>query len=223
MRQVDAAKAIIVANASIQPGRALQAALEQMSPDAPVICADGGADRAISIGLFPSLVIGDLDSIQPETLRHLEQRGVEIIRYSPRKNETDLELTLLEATARGARWIRIIGAIGDRLDQTLSNIHLLMLPDLAGRDVRLVFGSQMAWLVGPGRHPLIGQPGDTVSLVPLQGDVGGITTTGLEYPLQHETLHFGAARGVSNVLTAPEASVEVTTGVLLIIHTIGSA
>ncbi len=63
-----------------------------------------------------------------------------------------------------------------------------------------------------------GQRGDTLSLLPLSGDVAGIHTEGLEYPLRDGTLSFGAARGVSNVLTEAEARVRVGSGFLLAVH-----
>ena len=35
-----------------------------------VICADGGADAARNLGIVPDIIVGDLDSIQPDTLKH---------------------------------------------------------------------------------------------------------------------------------------------------------
>ena len=63
-----------------------------------------------------------------------------------------------------------------------------------------------------------GQVGDTVSLLSIAGDVTGITAEGLEYPLQHGTLKFGPTLGISNVLTAPVARVQVEQGLLLCVH-----
>ncbi len=68
-----------------------------------------------------------------------------------------------------------------------------------------------------------GQPGDTLSLLPVGGHVTGIVTDGLEYPLRGETLAFGPARGVSNVLLESTAQITFSQGVLLLIHTVGRA
>ena len=110
-----------------------------------------------------------------------------------------------------------------RIDQTLANITLLMLPDLDGRDVRLVAGRQTLWLAGPGEHMLDGAPGDTISLIPLDGDAENVRTAGLEYPLKGETLRFGPARGVSNVIRRAPARVSFDAGRLVLIHTVGRA
>jgi len=121
------------------------------------------------------------------------------------------------------RWIRIISGIGDRIDQSLGNLYLMALPALAGMDVRLVARNQQTWLMRPGLNPVDGAPGDTLSLLPVGGDAVGVRTDGLYYPLRDETLRFGPARGMSNVLTSPRAQVTLASGLLLAIHTLGRA
>lgn len=197
-------------------------ALAQM-PDALVIAADGGARLARYFGHVVHAVIGDMDSITEADLQRATSTNAAILRYPAAKNETDLELALLYAVKQGAQWIRIIGAVGDRLDQTLSNVYLLGLPALAEVDVRLVASKQETWLSDSGIAIIDGAPGDTVSLIPLSGIVEGIRTEGMHYPLNNETLFFGPARGVSNVLDGSRAVVHFDKGILLIIHTIGRA
>lgn len=211
---------LIFARGDLNDGVAVRAAV--VAADT-VIAADGGAAWARRIGVEVAMVIGDMDSINPYMLNMLERTGTEIIRYPMEKDETDLELALLEAAKRGARWIRVAGAVGDRLDQTLANVYLLNRPELEGLDVKLVYGYQTAWLAKPGDHPIMGVVGDTISLIPLSGGVTGITTTGLQYPLQNETLYFGPARGISNVISETEPRVHFEEGVMLIVHTVGRA
>jgi thiamine pyrophosphokinase len=80
--------------------------------------------------------------------------------------------------------------------------------------VRIVDGAQTAFLIRD-MATVAGRPGDTVSLIPLGGDAEGVTARGVEWPLDDETLHFGPARGVSNVLTSSEAQIAVRRGLLL--------
>ncbi|NDJ87149.1 MAG: thiamine diphosphokinase [Chloroflexi bacterium] len=215
---------IIVANGNIRAGEALkQTVATAHEHGAYVIAADGGAGHALALALQPDLVVGDLDSIAAPALQQLEAQGVRIERFPSEKDETDLELALLEAVARGATQVRIIGAIGDRLDQSLAAIYLLSLSQLRATDVQLIDGDQSTWLIQPGHHAIPGEVGDTVSLIPFNGDAGGITTTGLQYPLRNEMLSTGPARGISNVIVAEEAAVDLASGQLLVIHTIGQA
>jgi thiamine pyrophosphokinase len=58
-----------------------------------------------------------------------------------------------------------------------------------------------------------------VTLLATAGPAVGVTTSGLRYPLVGEPLEPGSTRGVSNELVGSEASVSLTDGVLLVIHT----
>lgn len=215
-------RALVFANGDLTDGPAVQAALRH-APESRVIAADGGARLALACGLTPGLVVGDLDSLAADEVDDLRARGAEIRRVSPHKNETDLELALLAAADLGAAWIRVCGAFGDRIDQTLANISLLALDALRGRDVRLAAGRQMLWLIGPGEHVLHGAAGDTISLLPLAGDALGVRTEALKYPLRREPLRIGPARGVSNVMESAEARVSLDSGLLVVVHTLGRA
>lgn len=213
---------LIFANGEPNDGPAVRRALEALQ-GAHIVAADGGARIAAYYGLQVQTVIGDMDSLSPEELAQLRRQGAEVYEHPAEKNETDLELALLFAAESGAQHIRIVGALGGRIDQVLANIYLMALPALSGRDVQMVAGSQRMLLLRPGRHDLHGTDGDTVSLIPLDGDAGGLITEGLQYPLRDEVLHFGPARGISNVMIGPLARVTLGRGLLLLVHTEGRA
>ena len=208
-------RAVIFANGEFPDP---QSARELLRSDDLVIAADGGARHALAAGETPNVIIGDLDSLSWEEQAQVEATGSQIIRFSPRKDETDLELALQYAVREGATEIIILAALGGRLDQTVANLLLLAMPELGGIAVRVVEGAQTAFLVRD-KALVEGQPGDTVSLIPLGGDAVGVTAQGLEWPLHEETLRFGPARGVSNVLTAGQARVRVRQGLLLCVVT----
>jgi thiamine pyrophosphokinase len=214
--------ALVFANGELNDGPAVRAALDAPKPWL-VIAADGGLRHALALDLIPDLVIGDLDSADPAMLAHAQKQGATVQAFPAGKDETDLELALIAAAQRDGGPIRIVGAVGDRLDQTLGNITLLALPPLRGHDVRLVSGKQTTWLAYPGQTVIAGQPGDTLSLIPVEAEATGIITENLAYPLRHETLAFGPARGMSNVLLASDARVTFESGLLLMIHTQGRA
>jgi thiamine pyrophosphokinase len=214
--------AYIFANGVTDDGPMVRRALASAS-DAWIIAADGGARQAQYYGLHIDTVIGDLDSLDEAELAHLKQQGAEIHRFPAEKNETDLELALLLAAQKPVKHIRVFSALGGRLDQTLSNIYLLALEPLRNLDVRLVEGKQEAWIAYPGRITIDGTQDDTVSLIPIAGEAHGIRTENLYYPLRSETLRFGPARGVSNVMLTEQAHVDFDSGVLLVVHTIGRA
>lgn len=215
-------RALIFANGDLAPGPAVERVLAHAG-DALRIAADGGAKHIEALGYWPDVVIGDMDSLTEADLERYQSGGAELIRYPAAKDENDLELALLYAAERGADWIRLLAATGDRLDQTFANVLLLTLPALRGRDVRLVAGRQESWLLNPGEHALHGAVGDTLSLLPLGGDAGDVLTDGLVYPLRGETLRFGPARGISNVFAQEWAEVRFSSGLLLAVYTPGRA
>ncbi|MGD8997867.1 MAG: thiamine diphosphokinase [Anaerolineae bacterium] len=208
-------RAIIFANGRLTD---VQGTRNLLRADDLIIAVDGGTRHAWEVGVDPERVIGDLDSLTPAERERVRSGGAQIISFPARKDETDLELALLRAASEGAESIVVLAALGGRLDQTIANLLLLALPELDGIDIRVVEGPQVAFLIRD--EALIeGQPGDTVSLIPLGGDAGGISTEGLEWGLDGDTLHFGPARGVSNVLTVERASVRVRQGLLLCVVT----
>ncbi|MHB1296879.1 MAG: thiamine diphosphokinase [Anaerolineae bacterium] len=207
-------RALVIANGT-PPGKRL---LRCLAGDADlIVCADGGARAATAAGLRPHWVVGDLDSLAAEEVNALEAVGTHVLRFAPRKDETDLELALLLALERGATRITIAGALGGRIDQTLGNIGLLAMPALRNiptlmRDAK----QEIQLIVGEGQ--IHGRVGETVSLLPFGGDAVGVRTEGLEWALEGGSLKLGAARGVSNILTAPVATIRVAAGLLLAVR-----
>lgn len=193
-----------------------------LRPGDRLICADGGARAARALGLSPQAVIGDFDSLSEDDLRDLAQSGAALHRYPAHKDETDLELALTHAIAGMAgepAEIVVLGALGGRLDQTIANVMLLAMPMLAGARVLIAAGNEQTFLITPDQPAdLHGAPGDIVSLIPFGGDAHGVRAEGLEYPLRDESLIFGPARGVSNVMLGHRARVTIREGRLLCVH-----
>ncbi len=149
---------LIFANGDLNDGPAVRAALAAPGPRL-VIAADGGLAAAISFNVTPDVIIGDMDSADSDLLARARAKGAEVITFPAHKDETDLELALLEARRRGSRTIRVIGFYGGRLDQTLGNIYLLNLPALDDADVRLISHAQTTRLARPGETLINGQGG----------------------------------------------------------------
>jgi thiamine pyrophosphokinase len=220
--------ALVVADGDVAPRAALDAAWPGWDAAvATVIAADGGLVRARALGLTVDLLVGDLDSLAPALAAATEAEGISILRSRIDKDESDAELALLEAVRRGATRVTLLGAFGGpRLDHALANVWLLAHPGLGGVDVDLLDAGSRASLVtapapdgSPVHRLLPGPAGATVSLLPLGGDVEGITTWGLRYPLHDEPLRTGPARGLSNVRVSGDASVTVRSGRLLVVET----
>lgn len=209
-------RAVIFANGVLTHPERVQSLLR---PGDWLIAADGGARHALACGVTPHLLVGDFDSLTAAELEAFRAGGTQLIEFPARKDYTDLELALQQAAGRGCSEALILGALGDRWDQTLAN--LLLPSGFPALKVRLVDGLQELALIRAGETLTVhGQPGDTVSLIPIGGDAGEVRTGGLEYPLHSETLQFGGTRGVSNVLLESEGQISLGRGLLVcvVIH-----
>jgi len=199
---------------------ALQTAWRLCQPADWLIAADGGWHHLQALHLQPDVLIGDFDSLSPQELQSIQAHGIKTIQHPRRKDETDLELALRYAVQNGSNRITILGGLGARWDQTVANMLLLTQKEFQDIPITLVDGNQVLFTLSAGSRStaqIEGQPGDTVSLLPLIGDVHGITTRGLEYPLHNETLTLGSTRGVSNTLLQSTATVMIQSGILMIV------
>jgi thiamine pyrophosphokinase len=195
----------------------LGSARHLIQSDDILYAADGGTRHALALGLLPSLVIGDLDSLASEDLRDLEAKGVQLLQHPRDKDKTDLELALDYALESGHCEIIIVGALGGRLDQTLGNLALLSSDRLSAFDIRLDDGVEEAFFMR-SRSEIRGRPSDIISLIPWGGNVTGIRTQGLRWPLGSETLFPNRTRGISNEMSQETASIILETGLLLVLH-----
>ena len=166
--------ALIVADGEVAARAALDEAWPGWDDDVSlVVAADGGALRAAAIGLTPAVVVGDFDSLDRAELARLEAAGIPIERTSTDKDESDAELAVLAAIARGAGRITVLGAFGGpRLDHALANVWLLSHPALRAVDACLLDARVRIRLLdataGPARATLAGRMGDVVTLAAVR-------------------------------------------------------
>lgn len=186
-----------------------------------IICADGGTVYALSLGLKPDVVIGDFDSLNKKRLEKLKKENVQIKTYATEKDETDSELVLQYAIKQGFTDLVIFGWMGTRLDHVFANLTLFAEQK---RDIQItIVEPEQTLYIVKSSISLSGRKGEYVSLIPLKGDVDGISTKGLKWKLHSETLYFGKTRGISNEFTGKTAKITVKKGMLLVIKLESSA
>ncbi len=207
-------RAIIFVNGEIPDSGAARSLIR---PDDIILAADGGARHALALGVIPSAIIGDLDSLSEAEIRVFTDMGVHILRFPPAKDETDLELALAHAIKAGYCPIIIVAALGGRLDQALGNLALLADPESIRGEVRVDDGLTEAFFV-TNQATVLGKSGDTLSLLPWGMPAEGVSTQDLVYPLHDETLLPYRTRGISNLMLAASAKISLKKGLLLCIH-----
>ena len=174
------------------------------------VCADGGANTALKLGLKPDAIVGDMDSIHAETLskfHHIPQHAI------VDANSTDLEKAIVWTIKQKYEHITVAGAAGKRLDHTVGNLGVLakFYPDAI-----ITFVDNVGELMFVGRELTFEAPlHSLVSLLPLTR-CEGITTQGLEFALENESLELGVREGTSNVVIANPVLIKVKKGNLLL-------
>jgi thiamine pyrophosphokinase len=207
------ARAIIFANGILTESQSVRSLLRE---DDFIVSADGGLRNALAAGVTPHALIGDFDSLSPTELAEVENTGALILRHSPEKDETDLELAIRYALEKQFTEIIVVGALGGRLDQTLGNIALLAdVPP--GVDIRLDDGHEEVFLT-QSHIVIAGEPGDTLSLIPWGTPAERVVTGNLRYPLKGETLQPHKTRGISNEMLGEKATISLAHGTLIVIH-----
>lgn len=173
------------------------------------IAADGGGNTAHLMGHLPDVVIGDLDSYQPHT-----HEPYDII-HDPDQYANDLEKALKLSLKKNATRIKVLGATGQRLDHTLKNLSVLKQFNHQFEELVFLDAQGITQLL-PRQFSREFPVGTTVSLFPLSGKVTGITTHGLQYPLDDDFLENGVSDGSSNSVVESPVTIEHKKGDLLL-------
>jgi thiamine pyrophosphokinase len=168
---------------------------------ARTIAADGGIVHAAPLGLIPELWVGDFDSVAEADLA----RWADVPRrtFPAAKDQTDGELAVEEAIARGARRLVFVGALkGERTDH--AGLHLLQAIGLAerGLDVVLTSGTEEAVPVIGGVLTVDLPAGALFSVLPFS-TLEDLSLTGVRYPLDRVMVDFGSSWTLSNVAEGP--------------------
>lgn len=191
--------------------------MEQVAAEDFIVGVDRGAYYLIQNSIVPDLAMGDFDSVSSEELVSIKQQSRRFISCDPvMKNETDTEMAFNWALQQKPKEIILCGALGDRFDHSLANVHLLAKGLQQGVSCRIMGEKNQIMLIND--QITVNQDGlPQVSLLPLSMRVTGITLSGFQYPLVNATLNLGASLGISNVLVAARGKIEVAEGLLLII------
>lgn len=216
-----------------------------LRPDDYIVSLDGGYDILRDQGVKPHLLLGDFDSIRSDIP---EESGIEILRFPPEKDYTDLELAFRILDPANTPDLLVIGGLGGRLDQTVVNIQMLVRytdsihEETSGdsvvvfecdpaygshrlyRQIELMDGRNRCFVIhGDGarsaEHRIPREHDSYLSMLPLTDTCSGVTLSGVRYPLENAVMERGASLGVSNEFRAEHAVLRLRQGSLLVIIT----
>ena len=182
--------------------------LQAPAPGDCVLAADGGLRHLARLGLRPTGILGDFDSLGyvPEGARV----------FPVEKDDTDSMLAARLGLEMGLRRFLFYGAMdGPRLDHTIANFQTLQFLADRGAVGYLVGKSDLVTVIRNERLEFPPSAKGILSLFCLGPDARGVTLEGLKYPLSDGCLTSGYPLGVSNHFTGQPARITVRDGSLL--------
>ena len=172
-----------------------------------IVAADGGADNCIKLGISPDYVVGDLDSISDKAKEKFKKNTI----HDKDQNTTDLEKAINLAKKFKCKNLTIIGAIGSRMDHTISNIMALF---KTKNPSKIIDESNEIFAVEKETE-IRGKKGDIVSIIPVSR-VEGLACHGLKWNVKNKNVDAGWT-GTSNIMTGSKANVKLKSGKIIII------
>lgn len=186
-----------------------------------IIAADGGAQQLLAYGIKPHVLVGDFDTLAQEQVEQLQQQHVEIVRLPTQKDMTDTHYACEKALTYKPNELILLGVWGGaRMDHAIANLGLLEWLQEQGVQATIYAGTnRLRLLQGPAKVTIQKNDYHYISLLPISKQVSGIYTRGLQYTLHNGTLTRGLTRGISNELAAEKASIQLESGMVLLIET----
>lgn len=165
---------------------------EALSLAPNLVCADGGAVKALQLGLVPKAVIGDFDSLDQDTLGQLAKDSLFRVEE---QDSTDFEKCLRRIETP---FVIGVGFTGARRDHELAAYStLLACPD----QLCLLLSEEEVIFAMPPAVSFDLPLGSRFSLFPM-GRVSG-RSQGLKWPIDGLQFEPGGRLGTSNEVTGP--------------------
>lgn len=175
-----------------------------------VIAADGAANRLLASGVTPDVVIGDMDSLEPEI-----RRSSLDIREDQDQETTDCDKLILfvNRTYQEADF-SLIGMEGDRFDHVLGSTHSAA---RLNPGVRVVLRDGFGFFVTENRRIQVRcNLGQIISLIPLL-PCEGVLMSGVEWTPKQNLSPLGAT-SISNVASDTTVTAELQSGLAMFIQ-----
>jgi len=172
-----------------------------------VLAADGASDRLAEVGIRPSAVVGDMDSVRANT----SENSV----YDPDQDSSDCDKLLTFAARSGHRRITLASIEGNRIDHLLGTLASCARASL---EVRLALRTGLAYLLkGPCDFRFEAEVGELVSLMPLEL-CEDVVFSGVEWPLSKVTLAPSVFVSLSNRVVEASVNVKLASGYAVLFH-----
>lgn len=162
-----------------------------------IVCCDGAADKLLKFGREPDWIVGDLDSVSPETKERFADRAVKFFE----QETNDLAKSFRFCLERDLAVSAIIGASGAREDHFLGNLG--QFAEVAAKFPGCRLYTDTGYFVSfSGQGSFAAPMGSQVSIFSFD-PAAKLSSSGLKYPLKELPLKWWYSGTLNEVETSP--------------------
>jgi thiamine pyrophosphokinase len=171
----------------------------------PIIAADGAANTLHNLGISPSIVVGDLDSVIDSVRKNNK------LHHRPEQNSNDFTKALQYMEENALLPAIVTGINGGHLDHIINNMNIFMHTD------NLLYDPPLSGIViHKNTSKNFALPLNTkISLIGIPSAC--LTTLGLKWELNRAALSFPGTNSCFNRTTLPEIKIKAHEGAALIL------
>ena len=183
-----------------------------VGPEDFIIACDRGYEYALRSGIRPDLVVSDFDSYAGDIADE-----VTVHRLPTEKDDTDTMSAIRWACAEGFDELRLVCALGARLDHAYANLQALAWAAEHGMAARIESPGTRVIALREGSLRLPRREGFSLSVFAVS-DRCRVSIRGTKYTLEDAEIRNHFPIGVSNAWAEDEAVVTAHGGTLLIME-----
>lgn len=184
-------------------------------PSDYVIACDKGYQHAKNLNIVPDIIMGDFDSYKGE-LNNINE-NIKVIKAPCEKNDTDTLMAVKYAMEKGFNDFILLGATKGRLDHLMANFSACAFIASKGCKCKMIDDENIIFAIKDSNLVLEKKENYSVSVFSYTDKSVGVSLKGLEYPLDNVVLTNLFPIGVSNEFKDDIATIEVKSGILIVI------
>tara|TARA_A100001015_G_scaffold2511_1_gene3322 strand:+ start:507 stop:1127 length:621 start_codon:yes stop_codon:yes gene_type:complete len=172
-------------------------------------CVDGGADKLLTTGYTPDVILGDLDSINKDKKLY----SCTVV-YLEDQSKNDLEKSISWCISQGIEELELFGFSNGRDDHHLANLFIM---ENFSNKVKMKMFTDNSLIFCINKYSTFSSKANqTVSIFTFNKKTK-ITTTGLKYALKNSSLTY-PSQGISNLAIGSSFSVTPSDWTFIIIN-----
>ena len=182
-----------------------------------VISVDRATFWLIKHGVMPQYGVGDFDSVSPAELKEIKSKVKNLLVYPREKDATDLELAFDLVLKINPQNVLIYGAIGSRLDQSITSVFILEKLLKHGIKAEIADRNNSLRLI---KETLSVKRKDKFKYLSVlaYSSTAVVSVSGCRYNLLRKKIVRSASLGISNEIVDKTGEVNVHKGLILLIE-----